>query len=154
MPNTPCIVGEGVSIISAGSDVSSETVNLVEKIFGGMGKVLKVEESLMDTVTALSGSGPAYFFLIAEIMEKFALDNSIDKNLARVIISQTIKGAGILMAESNKSFSELRHDVTSPGGTTEAAIKYLKENKFSEVFYKALNEAKIRSCKLSRKEGG
>lgn len=150
MPNMGSVVWEGFAAIAADNSAHEEDINTVEDIFNGMGTAIRMDEKFMDAVTALSGSGPAYFFLLAEAMEKFAVDMGIDTDTSRNLISQTVEGAGKLMAKAGRSFEELRKDVTSPGGTTEAAINYLKGNRFTEIFYEALNKAKIRSEELSK----
>lgn len=150
MPNTAAVVSEGFAAVASDDSVQDEEIKIIRDIFNSMGTAVRMDEKYMDAVTALSGSGPAYFFFLAEAMEKFAVDMGIDRDTSCKLISQTVTGAGKLMAKSDRSFEELRGDVTSPGGTTEAAINYLKENKFAEIFYEALNKAKIRSEELSK----
>jgi len=149
MPNTPALAGKGMTAVFVSG--KSEYAEDVKRIFGSVGAVVEVEEELMDTVTAVSGSGPAYFFLLAEVMEKFALDNGMDAESARKIAYETIIGAGELMKKSSKSFKKLREDVTSPGGTTQAAVEYMKEKGLENIFYNALEQAKKRSRELSGK---
>lgn len=149
MPNTPAAIGESISAISFPDIATEQSKNIVRKIFNTIGKVIEVSNDKMDAVTALSGSGPAYFYYIAEEMMKFAKKNGIDDSTAKNLITQTIIGAGKYMDESSKSFAELRKDVTSKGGTTEAAIKVLDENKFKKIFNEALTRAMNRSKELS-----
>ncbi len=151
MPNTGAEVSESMSAIAVSGKVDKDDMELVERIFKGMGVTVKVRKEFLDAVTALSGSGPAYFFYMAEVMEKFANDMGMDKVVARKVVSQTIKGAGELMLKSDKSFEQLRYEVTSPGGTTQAAMEYLESKSFKEIFYEALNKAKMRSEELSGK---
>lgn len=151
MPNTGAEVSESMSAIAVPGKVDKGDMELVERIFKGMGVTVKVRKEFLDAVTALSGSGPAYFFYMAEVMEKFANDMGMDKVVARKLVSQTIKGAGELMLKSDKSFEQLRCEVTSPGGTTQAAMEYLESKFFKEMFYEALNKAKMRSQELSGK---
>lgn len=155
MPNTPALVKKGMSVISVDRNASDEEIEIVEEIFGNMGEALRLGEEHMDTVTALSGSGPAYFFHMAEIMQRFAVDNGIEAETASKLILQTIKGAGELMSQSYKSFKQLKEDVTSPGGTTEAALKHLNSTSasgpFSELYFEALQAAKARSKVLSER---
>jgi len=143
MPNTPALIGQGVTGIAFPSAGKKEKT-LIEKIFRHTGETLFIEEGLMNALTAVSGSGPAYFFLMAEIMEKFALENGIEKEKAKSLISQTVAGSGLLMKEkmSDSDFTGLREDVTSPGGTTEAALNHLLENGFEKIFKEAMEKAR------------
>jgi pyrroline-5-carboxylate reductase len=151
MPNTPAIINEGVTAIAADEAVTADERGVVEGIFKSMGVIINVEENLIDAVTALSGSGPAYMFYIAEVMEKFGIEMGIDKDVAHLLAAKTIHGAGKLMLDANdKSFEQLRKDVTSPGGTTEAAIKYMDSKSFNKIFYEALNSAKNRAEEMKK----
>jgi pyrroline-5-carboxylate reductase len=143
---------EGMSVI-ASDEATSDELNIIVDIFNGMGQTVVVDEKYMDAVTALSGSGPAYFFYFAEAMEKFAVDAGIEKEIARKLAAQTILGAGRLMNEDeNTDFAQLRKNVTSPGGTTQAAIEYLESQSCGKIFYEALNKAKNRSKELSKND--
>ncbi len=149
MPNTPALVSMGITAIS--SVINEEDLKIVEDIFKFLGETVEIEEEFMDVVTALSGSGPAYFFYIAEIMEKFAVDSGLDKDVAQKLITQTVLGSGEMMLKRNEDYKELRKAVTSPGGTTQAAIEFLESKSFSKIFHEALNKAKIRSEELSER---
>ncbi|MFC2091316.1 pyrroline-5-carboxylate reductase [Elusimicrobiota bacterium] len=149
MPNTPALVGCGMTAIARDQDVSEHHLKTAEEIFSCMGNTVIVEEKYMDAITAISGSGPAYFFYIAEIIEKYAHEIGLDHDAARILISGTVKGSGMLMCESEDSFKTLKDNVTSPGGTTEAALKHLKNNNFEDIFYNAIGEATKRSKELS-----
>lgn len=156
MPNTPALVGMGMTVMAAGEGAADEDIRVARVIFGSMGEVVEMDETLMDVVTAISGSGPAYFFYLAEIMEKFAVSGGIDPGLAKKLVSQTIAGSGEMMKKTSRSFRELREDVTSPGGTTEAAVRYLHDLEFPNTFFNALEKARARSEELLRqkKESG
>ena len=123
-------------------------------IFSAVGKAVVVEdEDLIDTVTAVSGSGPAYFFLLMEEMIKAGVELGLPKDVAKDLVLQTAKGAGLLAVEADKkgeSPAELRRKVTSPGGTTEAALKIFTENKFGEIISAALTKARDRSKELAK----
>jgi pyrroline-5-carboxylate reductase len=149
MPNTPALVGAGMSAIAVGDDTDKSKVDAVRDIFESLGSTALVSEETIDAVTAVSGSGPAYFFYMAEVMEQFALDNKIDVDTARRLSAQTVLGAGKLMMESCKSFTDLRNDVTSPGGTTQAALEHLMDESFGRIFYDAMEKAKKRSKELA-----
>ncbi|MFH1414764.1 MAG: pyrroline-5-carboxylate reductase [Elusimicrobiota bacterium] len=153
MPNTPLLFGEGLTgvvISEEDRDAGKDDIRLIDSIIDALGEKVHVNEELMDAVTALSGSGPAYFFYIAEVMERFARDSGIEGTEdIRRLIYQTVRGSGQMMKMSGKPFKELKEDVTSPGGTTEAALNYLSENSFDEIFYNALRKACERSRELS-----
>lgn len=149
MPNTPALVGEGFSALSFGPKVGDKDIKKIIEIFEQLGKTIRVDEDFMDLVTAVSGSGPAYFFLLGELLKEFAAENGIDSEKARRMAAQTAYGSGKLMAEGEKSIEQLREDVTSPGGTTEAALNFLKKSNYGEIFKKALEKARDRSIELS-----
>ncbi len=124
MPNTPALVQTGATALHANSRVSDVQKNLAENIMRSVGISLWVDhESELDAVTAVSGSGPAYFFLLMEAMEKASLELGLDENTARLLIQQTALGAAKIALESDETSGQLRQKVTSVGGTTEQAIK-------------------------------
>lgn len=152
MPNTPALIGQGASALYS-SNASKEAMGQAQKIFSAVGKAVVVEsEELIDAVTALSGSGPAYFFLIMEEMIKAGEKLGLSHDVAKQLVLQTAKGAALL-AESadikSETPAELRKKVTSPGGTTEAAIKVFAERQFGELVTDALTAAANRSKELS-----
>jgi len=150
MPNTPAMIQSGATALHAGDRVSQEQRNLAESILRAVGLIQWVDdEAQMDTVTALSGSGPAYFFLIMEILEHAAIEQGLPPETARLLTLQTALGASRLALESPESTAELRRRVTSPGGTTESAIKTLDEGGIRRLFADALSHAKERSAELS-----
>lgn len=150
MPNTPALIGSGATALFANQHVSSDQHNLAESILRAVGVVVWVEkEALMDTVTALSGSGPAYYFLVMEAMQEAAEELGLPADIAKLLTQQTALGASRMAMESDHSVSELRRQVTSPGGTTEKALLSLEENNIREIFRKALQAAKLRSEELS-----
>jgi len=152
MPNTPALVGEGASALFA-KNVSGEAMALAMKVFSAVGKAVVVDsEELIDAVTAVSGSGPAYFFLLAEEMIKAAEKLGLDEATAKELVLQTAKGAALLAEQADgrgETAAQLRHKVTSPGGTTEAALKVFSEQEFGELVSKALTAARNRSKELS-----
>ncbi len=128
MPNTPAAIGEGMTVACAGPGVSDSAVALCDRLLAAVGEVAWIaEEGLMDAVTAVSGSGPAYVFLLAEILEQAAAEHGIPPALARQLAHRTIAGAGALLAASPEDAAALRRAVTSPGGTTEQALHVLME---------------------------
>jgi pyrroline-5-carboxylate reductase len=150
MPNTPALIRCGATALFANKKVTQEQRNLTETILSAVGLALWVEdEKLMDVVTALSGSGPAYFFLMIEALENAAVKLGMPKDIAKLLTLQTAYGASRMALESDVDAAELRKRVTSPGGTTEAAISSLEKNAIRDTFEKALLAAKIRSEELS-----
>lgn len=154
MPNTPCLVQTGATGIHANKNVSSEQRDLAENIMRSVGISIWVNnETEIDAVTAVSGSGPAYFFLLMEAMEASALELGLSKETAQLLIEQTALGAAKMALEAQESPSELRRKVTSPGGTTEQAINTFKDNGFTELVKKALQAANDRSISLANDLG-
>lgn len=151
MPNTPALVGEGMTVLYATAEVSPEQKQSAEELACAIGKTLWVsDEDMMDLVTALSGSGPAYFFLVMEAMEKAAVKLGMDLSTARLLTSQTALGAARMVIDGAGDPENLRVSVTSPGGTTQAAIEQLQIAGLSESFDKAITAARQRSIELSK----
>jgi len=152
MPNTPAAVRQGVTVATPSASVTSTQRALCESLLRAIGLVEWVEqEDLLDPVTAVSGSGPAYVFLLAELMERAAIEQGIAPELARVLARQTVAGSGALLAASSESAAELRKAVTSPGGTTEAALKVLMA---PDTLPKAFSEAIASATRRSRELAG
>jgi pyrroline-5-carboxylate reductase len=152
MPNTPAAVRQGITVITPNPSVTPAQRALCETLLRAIGLVEWVaQEALLDPVTAVSGSGPAYVFLLAELMEQAAIEQGIAPNLARVLARQTVAGSGALLAASAESAAELRKAVTSPAGTTEAALKVLMA---PDAMPKALSEAIAAATKRSRELAG
>ena len=154
MPNTPALVLTGATALHANNLVNAEQKNLAENILRSVGITLWVEhESELDAVTAVSGSGPAYYFLLMEAMEKAALELGLDEQTAKILVQQTALGSAKIALESEESAAQLRQRVTSPGGTTEQAIKTFEESNFSQLVSKALHAARDRSTEMSKELG-
>lgn len=152
MPNTPCQIGKGVNVLTFNKKVSSSQKKLTSKIFSAIGKTLELKEEKFDLVTALSGSGPAYFCILLESLTKSGIKLGLDKKTSLELALQT--GLGTLeMLSTSKDLTpeKLREMVTSPNGTTHAAITTLKKNNFEEIVFKAIKSAKDRSVALGRK---
>lgn len=150
MPNTAALIGCGATALFANAHVTEEQRNVAESILRAVGVVVWLpDEVLMDTVTALSGSGPAYFFLVMEALQQAAEQLGLAKETARLLTLQTALGAARMAIESGQSLAELRHNVTSPGGTTEKALSVLEENNIRDLFKQALLAAKLRSEELA-----
>jgi pyrroline-5-carboxylate reductase len=151
MPNTPALIGCGATALYANAHVTSAQHDLAESILRAVGTTLWLpQEELMDCVTALSGSGPAYFFLIMEALEQAAAQLGLDSETAHLLTLQTALGAVRMAIESGDSLVTLRHRVTSPQGTTEKAISVLESNNIRSIFLEALRAAKLRSEELGK----
>jgi pyrroline-5-carboxylate reductase len=151
MPNTPALVLTGATALHANAKVSAVQHNLAESILRAVGIALWVEsEAELDAVTAVSGSGPAYYFLLMEAMEKAALDMGLSLGTARLLVQQTALGAAKIALESAGSPEDLRRQVTSPGGTTQQAIETFEQGGFTELVSKALHAARDRSIEMSK----
>ena len=148
MPNTPSMVREGMSAIAPGSFATSEDLDWASSILSAVGEVVIVDESTLDAVTGLSGSGPAYLFFLAEAMTQAGINNGLDPTVADILTRQTLLGASTLLAKSGTSPEELRASVTSPNGTTAAAISELQSNDFLSLINKAISAATDRSKEL------
>ena len=152
MPNTPALIGEGASALFANAK-AKPLLEMALTIFSAVGKAVVVEdEGLIDAVTAVSGSGPAYFFLLMEAMTQAGVALGLPEEVANDLVLQTAKGAGLLAVEADKTGegpAVLRHKVTSPGGTTEAALKTFAAGGFEELVGDALTAARDRSRELS-----
>ena len=151
MPNTPALVLTGATALHANAKVAAEQRNLAENIMRSVGIALWVkDESELDAVTAVSGSGPAYYFLLMEAMEKAALELGLSEVTARLLVQQTALGAAKIALESSESPEQLRKRVTSPGGTTQRAIETFEQGGFTELVSKALHAARDRSIEMSK----
>ena len=151
MPNTPLMVGKGMSVLFKGGYAKASHFKTAEKIFSEVGKVLSVKkESLMDAVTAVSGSGPAYVYLFIELLIKSARKLGLSKDSAKTLVYQTFDGALALLEKTGKEPDVLRKQVTSRGGTTEAAHKVFDKMGIDKIIHKALQSAHKRSKQLSK----
>jgi len=148
MPNMPALIGAGMSALSFGDMMTEDDKMMVREIFAKLGEVIDVQEDLMDAVTALSGSGPAYYFYITELITAMAVKCGMDKETARKLAAQTALGSARIVKESKEDCAALRARVTSKGGTTEAAFKVLNEAGFGDAFRRAINAAVERSKEL------
>jgi pyrroline-5-carboxylate reductase len=155
MPNTPALVQSGATALYATPGVSARQREQAESLLRAVGITCWLdEESLMDAVTALSGSGPAYFFLVMEALEDAARAMGMDQGTAHLLTLQTALGAARMALESSEPPGVLRQRVTSPGGTTERAIGVLKDGGLEALLARALEAARARSVELSRDLGG
>jgi pyrroline-5-carboxylate reductase len=154
MPNTPALIGEGVSALYSMPSVSSEARGFATAVLQAVGKVVEVsEEALLDPVTAVSGSGPAYVFLFLEAMQRAAKELGLTPAQARELSLQTFSGAARLAAASEEDVGVLRERVTSKGGTTERALASMSEDRVVEAIVKAIRAANERARELGDELG-
>lgn len=150
MPNTPALVGLGASGLFANTQVTPAQQQFCETLFNAVGISVWVEsENLMDAVTAVSGSGPAYIFLVLEAMQAAAEQLGLPTTIARQLSLQTVLGAATLANQGSDDAAELRRKVTSPGGTTERAINTFEQGRLRELFVSAMTAARDRGAELA-----
>lgn len=152
MPNTPALAGEGMSVIAPGSNISEEQTYLVKKMMQSTGKARIMDEDYLDAVTALSGSGPAYVFLIVEAMIDAGVKIGLSADIARELVLQTVKGSVAMLELGQEHPAVLRQKVCSPAGTTIAAVKELEANGLRNAFYCGIEAAWKRSAELAHRE--
>jgi pyrroline-5-carboxylate reductase len=151
MPNTPAQIGEGISVWTATSEVTEPQKKRVSSILGTMGREIYVDdEKYLDMATAVSGSGPAYFFLFVESLIESAVKIGLSQDVAEALVLQTMLGSGHLIQKSGKSPAELRRMVTSPGGTTAEALLQFEKSQFNDLVQQAVTAAYNRAKELGR----
>jgi pyrroline-5-carboxylate reductase len=148
MPNTPALVGAGAAAIAAGASASDADLDWAESVLSAVGTVHRVPEPLLDAVTGLSGSGPAYVFLVAEALTEAGVVAGLPRPVSAALVSQTMLGAARLLAESHEGPEALRAAVTSPGGTTAAGVRTLEARGVRSAFIEAVQAAADRSRQL------
>jgi pyrroline-5-carboxylate reductase len=150
MSNVPVMVDEAMSVIAPGRHADDKHLAVAEELLGSVGRVLRLEERYLDAVTATSGSGPAYFFLLAEAMIEACILLGLSRDVATELIIQTMLGSAKMLRDTKMHPVELREMVTSPGGTTIEAIRHLEEAGVRAAFLNAIDAAKRRSEELAR----
>ena len=150
MPNTPALIGAGAAAISPGSTAAEEDMAWAEKILGAVGVVVRVPEVALDAVTGLSGSGPAYLFLVAEAMVEAGVLAGLPRDIAETLTFQTLLGSSRLLADGGSTPAALRASVTSPGGTTAAGLRELERRGVRAAFLDAVAAAAERSRELGQ----
>lgn len=149
MPNTPTLIGKGMAALSVGKKVSADQIKFVEAFLSASGKVITVDENLQDAVTAVSGSGPAYFFAFVEEMIAATTSLGLSQHDATTLTIQTIVGSAGMLSESGLSATKLRENVTSPNGTTAAALAKFNEGGLADLIKSAMLAARDRSQELA-----
>ncbi len=149
MPNTPALVDEGMAAISAGTHCDEEHLALTERMLSVTGRVVRVPEKQQDAVTAISGSGPAYLFFVVEAMIEAGVHLGLPRSTSTELVVQTVVGSAKLLRETGTHPRVLREQVTSPGGTTAAAIRELEDHKVRAAFITAMEAARDRSVALA-----
>jgi pyrroline-5-carboxylate reductase len=150
MPNTPALIGEGAAVIARGAHATDADLKVTQQVFESVGISVIVDEGLMDAVTGLSGSGPAYGFLIIEALADAGVNLGLSRDIALKLSAQTMMGAAKLCLTGNKHPAELKDMVTSPGGTTIAGLKVLEEGKLRATLIAAVEAAALRSKELGK----
>jgi pyrroline-5-carboxylate reductase len=149
MPNTPALVDEGMAAIAPGSHCDDEHLAVAEELLGSTGRVLRVPEKQLDAVTAISGSGPAYLFFVVESMIEAGVHLGLPRATATELVVQTVVGSAKMLRETGSHPVVLREQVTSPGGTTAAALRELEIHKVRAAFLAAMEAARDRSAQLA-----
>jgi pyrroline-5-carboxylate reductase len=152
MSNVAVLVDEAMSVVSPGTRAEDQHLAVAEELLGAVGRVVRLPEIHQDAVTATSGSGPAYFFLLAEAMIEACILLGLSRDVASDLIIQTMLGSALMLRDTGKHPVELREMVTSPGGTTIAAIRHLEQAGVRAAFLNAIDAARLRSAELARGE--
>ncbi|MGF1600474.1 MAG: pyrroline-5-carboxylate reductase [Thermosynechococcaceae cyanobacterium] len=150
MPNTPAMVGAGITALAVGSAAQDHHLELAQQLFDAVGKVVVVPDSMMDAVTGLSGSGPAYVAIAIEALTDGGVAAGLPRAIAAQLALQTVQGTATLLAESGLHTSQLKDQVTSPGGTTIAGVRALEESGFRSALIEAVQAAYLRSQALAQ----
>lgn len=154
MPNTPAAVDEGMAAFCSGAHAGEAAEQRAAEVLGAVGQTISLSEDLLDAVTAVSGTGPAYIFLLAEALTEAAIREGLPHHAAEKLVEQTIRGSGVLLEGSEKSAFRLRAEVTSPGGTTAAAMHVLENGGFRALVEDAVRAAAQRSRELGEAAAG
>jgi pyrroline-5-carboxylate reductase len=150
MPNTPALVGAGVTAVAGGSFATSHDLAWAEEVLSAVGSVVRLPERMLDAVTGLSGSGPAYFFLVAESLVDAGVQMGLARDVSRKLVIETMWGSAALLKETGRDPEALRAEVTSPAGTTAAGIRTLEARAVRSAFMEAVAAATERSRNLQR----
>ena len=150
MPNTPALVGKGVTGISKGEFATDAQLTIAKNLLEAVGQVVVVNEDQIDVVAAASGSGPAYYFYVTELLIEAAVSHGLTRDVAQVLVENTFVGSSALFENSDDDVVELRRKVTSPKGTTQAAIEFLESKDLKSIWQNALGAAINRAEEISK----
>lgn len=150
MPNTPALVGKGVTGIAKGEFATDAQLTIAKNLLEAVGQVVVVNEDQIDVVAAASGSGPAYYFYVTELLIEAAVSHGLSRDVAQVLVENTFVGSSALFEKSDDDVIELRRKVTSPKGTTQAAIEYLESKDLKNIWQNALGAAIKRAEEISK----
>lgn len=150
MPNTSASIGLSATALTKGITVTDKQLMVAEQLFKTIGITVIIDEKNMDTVTAISGSGPAYIYYVVEAMEDIAVELGLDPDVAKILITQTVIGAGEMLKSTEKNAGTLRKNITSPAGTTEAAIRTLESYHFKQAIKECVKSAYERSVEMGK----
>ncbi|WP_442594731.1 pyrroline-5-carboxylate reductase [Neobacillus sp. D3-1R] len=150
MPNTSATIGMSATGLAFNEKATQKQIHLVDTMFNTIGMTQFIKEEQLDAITGLSGSGPAYFYYLVEAMEKSAEEIGLEPELAKQLIVQTLLGTATMLSKSEKPSHQLRREVTSPGGTTEAGIRVLEQHHVQEAFVSCIIEATNQSKRLGK----
>ena len=150
MPNTPALVGQGAAAFTLGTNATEKDAVTAQSLLGAVGVAVEVKESLMDAVTGLSGSGPAYVYLFIEALADGAVQNGLPRDQARELAAQTVLGAAVMVQSTGEHPAVLKDMVTSPGGTTIAALEALEAHAFRAACIEAVNTATARAREMGQ----
>lgn len=149
LPNTPMLVRNGMNIVVPGKNVTEEQLDTVKELLSTVGEVLQITEDKMDVAAALAGSGPAYYFLVTEALIDAGVNLGLTREQAEELANTTAAGAGQMLVESDKNAGQLRYGVSSPGGTTVAALRELEESGIRGAFFRAIEQCVERTRSIS-----
>jgi pyrroline-5-carboxylate reductase len=153
MPNTPCVVGEGMTVVCRGRDATDAHVDLARRVFAAVGRCEVVDETYCNAITALSGSGPAYMYLVMEALADAGVRVGLPRGLALTLVAQTMLGAATMVLETDRHPASLRDDVTTPAGCTIGGLLMLEDGKIRSVLARAVEEATRIVDRLGRPSG-
>jgi pyrroline-5-carboxylate reductase len=152
MPNTPCLIGQSATAFCLGSGATLDDCQLVQRLFDAVGRTFQLDESLLDAVTGLSGSGPAFVYLVVEALSDGGVRMGLPRDVATALAAQTVKGAAEMVLTTNLHPGALKDQVTSPGGTTIAGLQALEDRAVHGAFIAAVQAATQRSLELGAKK--
>ncbi len=150
MPNSPALVGKGISVLSKATGCTQDSLELVSKLFSSIGEVVYLEEKFQNEATALSGSGPAYFYLFVEALIEAGVKIGLDPEISKKLVLETLAGSGAMLKKTGESPEALIGKVASPGGTTEAALKVFADENLKKTVFEAVKSAVKRAEELDK----